>query len=195
MGSRDRRVDRYIARARPFARPILRELRARVHAACPAVTETIKWGMPFFEHGGPLCFMAAFQQHCAFGFWKSGRVLAAGERVGGAMGQLGRLRTTSDLPSRRALHTLIRRAVRQGAAAARPARPPRRPPPRLPADLGRALAARPAARATYRALPPSGRREYVEWLTGAKRAETRARRLARAVSRLAAGQAFDGRRA
>jgi uncharacterized protein YdeI (YjbR/CyaY-like superfamily) len=160
------------------------------------VTETIKWGMPFFEHGSPLCFMAAFQQHCAFGFWKSRRVLADGEAVGGAMGQLGRLRAVSELPSRRALQARIRRALRQSAASAaavRPARPARRPAPRLPADLGRALAARPAARATYRALPPSGRREYVEWLAGAKRAETRARRLVQAVGWLAAGKPFNWR--
>jgi uncharacterized protein YdeI (YjbR/CyaY-like superfamily) len=64
----------------------------------------------------------------------------------------------------------------------------RRPPPRVPADLRAALARSQKARATYAALSPSGKRDYVEWITGAKRAETRARRLARSVAMLARGK-------
>ena len=54
------RVDAYIAKAAGFAGPILEEIRARVHAACPDVEE-IKWSVPAFEYGGPLCGMAAFK--------------------------------------------------------------------------------------------------------------------------------------
>ena len=71
MGSKDSRVDAYVAKAAPFAQPILAHLRAMIHAGCPAVVETIKWGHPFFEHKGVLCSMAAFKAHCAFGFWHS----------------------------------------------------------------------------------------------------------------------------
>ena len=69
MGTRDERVDAYIGRAPDFARPILAHLRTLVHAACPGVSETIKWGFPHFEFNGILCSMAAFKTHCAFGFW------------------------------------------------------------------------------------------------------------------------------
>ena len=41
MGNRDPRVDAYIAWAADFAKPILEEIRARVHAACPEVEETM----------------------------------------------------------------------------------------------------------------------------------------------------------
>ena len=71
MGRKDPRVDAYIAKAADFARPILEEIRARVHAACPAVEETMKWSVPAFDYKGPLCGMAAFKKHCIFGFWKS----------------------------------------------------------------------------------------------------------------------------
>src|SRR5215217_5719387 len=41
MSARDVRVDAYLAKAAPFARPILEHVRATVHAGCPAVEETI----------------------------------------------------------------------------------------------------------------------------------------------------------
>jgi len=41
-------------------KPVLRHFRALVHRACPDATETIKWGMPFFEHRGLLSVPADF---------------------------------------------------------------------------------------------------------------------------------------
>src|SRR5215216_3538687 len=64
VGTRDPRVDAYIERAAPFAQPVLRHLREVVHAACPDVTETLKWSMPSFMYEGILCGMAAFKAHC-----------------------------------------------------------------------------------------------------------------------------------
>ena len=61
MGTRDPRIDAYIAKQQDFAKPVLRHLREVVHAACPEVEETLKWRMPFFVYrGGALCSMAAF---------------------------------------------------------------------------------------------------------------------------------------
>lgn len=192
MGTRDRRVDAYIAKSADFAQPVLKQLRAAVHAACPDVEETIKWRMPFFVRGGPLCFMAAFKHHCAFGFWK-GKLLVRRGQGDAAMGQFGRIVSARELPSRRALVALVRKAVRlndAGIPSPTRGKAARRPAPRPPADLGRALAANATARATFVALPPSGKREYVEWLTTAKRAGTRTRRLQQAVAMLAAGKPF-----
>src|SRR5436190_20105281 len=98
MGSKDSRVDAYIAAAAPFAQPILVRLRTLVHAGCPGVTETIKWGMPFFEQRGVLCSMAAFKSHCAFGFWHSAMRDAVPNASAEAMGQFGRIARLSDLP-------------------------------------------------------------------------------------------------
>jgi len=191
MGTRDPRVDAYIAKAAEFARPILTYLRRTVHAACPQVTETIKWGMPHFEHHGILCHMAAFKRHCAFGFWKSSRVIATTARAAEAMGQFGRITSRADLPSQRVLVALVRKAARLNKAGVKsPTRrlKPRRGPPRVPADLRAALERNASARAAFKALPPSGRREYTEWLTEAKRAETRARRLERTLAWLSEGK-------
>ncbi len=51
----DKRIDAYIAKSAGFSQPILLHLRQLVHAACPDVEETIKWGFAFFEYHGPLC--------------------------------------------------------------------------------------------------------------------------------------------
>ena len=93
MATTDKRVDAYIAKSAPFAQPILEQLRARVHAACPDVEEAIKWGFPNFVYeGAVLCNMAAFKQHCAFGFWKAKLLGEAGLKVSeDAMGQMGRI--------------------------------------------------------------------------------------------------------
>ena len=46
----DPRIDAYIAKAAPFAQPILKHLRKIVHAGCPEVEETKKWSLPHFDH-------------------------------------------------------------------------------------------------------------------------------------------------
>ena len=70
MAKKDSRVDACIAKSAPFAQPILKHIRKLVHAGCPEVEETIKWQFPSFMYKGMLCGMAAFKNHCTFGFWK-----------------------------------------------------------------------------------------------------------------------------
>ncbi len=66
----DPRVDAYIAKARPFAQPILFEIRELVHKACPSVVETMKWSRPFFEYKDAIVGnISAFNEHCSWGFW------------------------------------------------------------------------------------------------------------------------------
>ena len=67
--SRDPRIDAYIAKAAPFARPILDHVRQRVHATVPEVEETLKWSAPGFTLNGKiLLMMAAFKAHAAINF-------------------------------------------------------------------------------------------------------------------------------
>ncbi len=101
MGNKDKRVDDYIAKSADFAKPILNHLRKLVHAACPNTQETIKWGFPHFDYKGMMCSMAAFKQHCAFGFWKTALMKDAKAMIGKneyAMGHLGKISSLSDLP-------------------------------------------------------------------------------------------------
>lgn len=187
--SRDPRVDAYIARQADFARPILEHIRAAMHAAGPQIDEDIKWGMPAFTYKGkPLAGMAAFKAHASLGFWD--RQETGGEaRKEGAMGDFGRVASIADLPGEAALADLIRRGAALIDAGARPVRNKSvKAPIAMPDDLAAALAASPSAQANYDAFPPSAQRDYLEWITEAKRPETRAKRLALAVAWMAEGK-------
>jgi uncharacterized protein YdeI (YjbR/CyaY-like superfamily) len=189
--SRDPRVDAYIARQADFARPILEHLRETVHVAGPEIEEAIKWGMPNFVYKGKiLANMAAFKGHATFGFWRSSELLGETGAERDAMGQFGRLTSIDQLPPADQLRALVRKAVASVDTGPPPARPKKPPRPELaaPEDLRTALDATPAAAATFDAFPPSCRREYVEWVVEAKRPETRAKRIAEAVSWMAAGK-------
>ena len=69
MAQTNPKVDAHIENAAPFAQPILRRIRKLYHKACPQIQETIKWGMPSFEHHGLVGTMAGeppahwFQNH------------------------------------------------------------------------------------------------------------------------------------
>lgn len=192
-GARDPRIDAYIAKSADFAQPILTHLRELVHVSCPEVVETIKWGAPHFEHLGMLCGMAAFKQHCAFGFWKGKLVFDDDKRSLEAMGQFGCIRSLKDLPSDRAIKSYVKRAMKlneSGEKVARPLKDPKRRAQldQVPDDLAAALRKSARARKTFDGFNPSSRREYVEWITEAKRETTRATRLATTVEWLEAGR-------
>jgi len=187
----DPQVDDYIAKSAPFARPILRRIRAVVHAGCPEVEETMKWSFPHFMHHGILCSMASFKSHCAFGFWKEALMTGTEGPGGPITPQLGRLTSVRDLPSRAAFLRLVREAVRLNEDGVKP--PPRPATDRsrsvrAPADLLAALQNNASARAAYDGMSPSHKREYIEWITEAKRDETRKRRVATAVEWMAEGR-------
>lgn len=192
MATRNPQVDAYIAAAAPFARPILKHLRKLVHAACPTIEEKIKWGMPFFDHKGSVAHMAAFKEHCAFGFWKSTLLFRPEQRAEReAMGQFGRITRLDDLPNDKTLIAYLRQAVQLNEAGIKQPRAPREKTPRpleVPDDFAAALRKQPAARKTFDRFSPSQRREYVEWISEAKREETRRRRMATALEWLGEGK-------
>ena len=189
MGRRDPRVDAYIAKAAEFARPILEEIRARVHAACPEVEETSKWRMPAFEYEGPLCGMAAFKQHCVFGFWKSALVLGAVRPDENPMFR-DKLTTLKDLPAKGEFRARVRKAMElneRGIKVPRATRAAKAAIP-VPDYFLAALKKHKKAQAAFDAFSPSHRREYLEWITDAKSEATRTRRVAQAIEWMAEGK-------
>jgi uncharacterized protein YdeI (YjbR/CyaY-like superfamily) len=188
--SPDPRIDAYIARQAAFARPILEHLRRCVHVACPQCEETLKWSVPAFIYKGEqLAMMAAFKAHATFGFGKGSLVTGEGEKEKSAMGQFGRLTSIGDLPEEATLHRLILKAMELTDKGVKPMRNRQaRPDLAVPDDLRAALAAQPRAAATFDGFAPGARREYLEWIMEAKRAETRERRIAQAVEWMAEGK-------
>lgn len=193
MGKKDPRVDAYIARSAEFARPILTYLREIVHTACPEVVESIKWGMPSFGRKGILCHMAAFKAHAAFGFWNHEK--SGDPESDNSMGEYGRITSLKDLPSKKVLLARVKKAVEldeQGVKSptrAKAAGPKKALP--IPEDLGTALSKNKKARAAFEGFTDAQRREYIEWITSAKREETRQSRLATAVEWIGEGKTYN----
>ena len=192
MGSKDPRIDAYIAKSADFARPILKHLRKIVHAACPKVEEKVRWQHPNFDYKGVMCGMAAFKQHCVFGFWKESLILdrdAAAEKT--AMGSFGCITSLADLPSEKTLIQYVKKAAalnEAGIKAPGRMKPKKREPLEVPAYFTAALKKNAKARTTFENFPPSKRREYLEGVTEAKREETRGERLATSIKWLAEGK-------
>ena len=196
----DPRVDAYIAESKPFAQPILTHIRKLIHKACPNVTESMKWSRPFFEYKGAiLANMSAFKEHCSFGFW--GEEIAAILREAkllqpDAMGSLGRLTRIEDLPADKQMLSLLRQAagfVDSGqytspiAARQKVVKAPKAA-VEAPPEFTKALEANKKAAAAFAAFSPSCKREYVEWIADAKRAETRDKRVATAMDWISEGK-------
>ena len=196
----DSRIDAYIAKSRPFAQPILIHLRELVHKACPTVVETMKWSRPFFEYKGVILGnMSAFNEHCSFGFW--GEEIAAVLREANllqpdAMGSLGRLTRVENLPAHKQMLSLLRQAAAfidsgqytSPIAARNKVVKASKASVEEPPEFTKALKANKKASAAYAAFSPSCKREYVEWIADAKRAETRDKRIATAIDWIGEGK-------
>jgi uncharacterized protein YdeI (YjbR/CyaY-like superfamily) len=190
MPKRDPRVDAYIEKAAPFARPILKHLRRVIHAGCPEVQETIKWSFPHFGRKGILCGMAAFKGHCAFCFWKSSLVFGNKKPGDAAMGQFGRITSIADLPDEKTLIGYVRKAAalnEKGTKIPEP-RSQRKKRVAVPYDLKTALGKNARARKTFENFSYTNKKDYAEWITEAKRRETRTKRLKTAIAWMAKGR-------
>jgi uncharacterized protein YdeI (YjbR/CyaY-like superfamily) len=191
MGSRDTRVDAYIAKSNDFAKPILTYLRDLVHTTCPEVEETMKWSFPHFMYKGMLCAMASFKEHCSFGFWKDSLVVENGGEAEEGAGSFGRLTKLSDLPSKKILTGYIKKAVKLNEDGIKRPAPPKPKAPKevvVPDELAKVLKGNAAARATFEKFSPSHKREYIAWITEAKTEATRTKRLQTAIEWMAEGK-------
>ncbi|HEV2452705.1 MAG TPA: YdeI/OmpD-associated family protein [Verrucomicrobiae bacterium] len=187
MPAHDSRIDTYIAEAAPFARPILIRVRKLVHKACPKVEETIKWSVPFYTYQGILMTTPAFKKHCAVIFWK-GKLILGKERA-----KYRRLTALAELPDDKTLLRYIREAValNESGTKASTRRKTKTKEIVVPDDIAAAFAKNKKSGATFGKLSPSQRREYIEWITRAKREETRIRRIKTAMDWLAAGKPLN----
>jgi uncharacterized protein YdeI (YjbR/CyaY-like superfamily) len=190
----DSRVDAYIAKSADFAKPILEHVRKLVHEAAPSITETIKWGFPFFDYKGPLANMASFKQHCSFGLWKAGQLNDPKgylQKDEPSAGSFGKLTSLADLPPDDVLIDFIKQAL---ALNENNVKPPEKKPaaPKaaidMPVDFADLLACNPKANAVYEQFSPSHKREYLEWIIDAKTDATRQKRMQVAIEQIVEGK-------
>ena len=194
MATKNKEVDTYIAKAQPFAQPILTHIRKLIHTACPDVEEKIKWGFPNFDYKGVFCNMAGFKEHCSFGFWK-GNLIKDTHNIFSkdqGMGNLGKITTLKDLPSDKILISYIKQAVElNDKGVKRKVKPKAAPNTKeltIPTYVTKALAKNKKAAQAFEAFSYSHKKEYVEWFEEAKTEETRNKRLETALEWMAEGK-------
>ena len=195
MEKKDKRIDAYIAKSESFAKPILNHLRELVHKACPDIEETVKWGFPHFDYKGILCSMAAFKQHCAFGFWKASlmsdthKILSkVGET---AMGHLGKIKSLDDLPSEKVLIKYIKEAVKlnsEGIKLITKGKAAEKKELNVPDYFRKALSKNKDALKIFEKFSYTNKKEYVEWVAEAKSEDTKNKRLATSMEWIAEGK-------
>lgn len=195
MEQYDSRVDAYIAKSADFAKPILKHIRQIVHEASPLITENIKWGCPFFEYKGPVCQMAAFKEHGAFGFWKASRLndpdhlLNPGEEA--AAGSFGRIYNLADLPANDVIKAFVLQAIDLNEAGVKVDKPKSSAEKKeliIPGYFTDILSKYPQAQATFDAFSYSNKKEYVTWITEAKTDDTRQKRIDTSIEWLSEGK-------
>jgi uncharacterized protein YdeI (YjbR/CyaY-like superfamily) len=195
MATIDPRVDAYIAKSQEFAKPILEHLRELVHKAVPDVEETIKWGFVSLDYKGPFCIMAAFKQHCSFGFWKASLMkdpaLMSNAKSETAMGHMGRITSLKDLPSDKKLISYLKEAVKlndDGIKLSKKKISKEKKVLVVPNYFTKELKKNKKASETFNNFSYSHKKEYLEWITEAKTDETRNKRIAATLEWLAEGK-------
>jgi len=185
-------VDQYIIKSAPFAIPILEHLRMLVHHADARIEEKTKWGMPFFEFKGPVCHMAAFKNHCAFGFWKGSLIEDEFNifETSSAMGMLGKIKSFADLPADEILIAYIQQAIQLNEDGIKlPAKPKANLQELIiPQYFIDALQKDFVAMDVFQNFSVSKKKDYIIWLEEAKTETTRQKRLETSIEWISEGK-------
>jgi uncharacterized protein YdeI (YjbR/CyaY-like superfamily) len=107
------------------------------------------------------------------------------------MGQFGRISSLADLPGDKKMLAYIKEAKRLNEEGIQKPSKPKPAGPRelaIPAELTAALKKNKKASVAFEGFSYSHKKEYVDWITEAKRDETRAQRLATTLAWLAEGK-------
>ena len=200
MPIKDKRIDTYINKSQPFAKPVMKKLRNLIHQGIPDVEETIKWGMPFFDFKGTVCSFAAFKEHTVFGFWKyklindpKGYLQENAASGGAAMGNFGRIKSIDELPPDEVILNFLRQAKELNEKGVKlPAKKKvTKTGLSVPDYFARALLKNKKALKTFSEFSYSHKKEYVEWITEAKTESTRMKRLKTAVEWMSEGKPLN----
>jgi uncharacterized protein YdeI (YjbR/CyaY-like superfamily) len=197
MEQYDSRVDDYIAKSADFAQPILNHLRDLVHRASSELKETMKWSSPFFEYEGPVCQMAAFKHHCAFGFWKAALMNDPNHILNqqpDTAGSFGRITSLSDLPADDILIKYVKQALAlniQGVKASPRVKAKAEPGNNelvIPSYFLEVLHKNALVKQQFEKFSPSQKKEYISWFNEAKTEVTRNKRMETAIEWIAEGK-------
>ncbi|WP_413667247.1 YdeI family protein [Mucilaginibacter sp. Mucisp86] len=190
-------VDAYIANSEDFAKPILEHWRRLIHENCPGAEEAIKWSFPHFDYKGDnMCVVASYKKHCSFTFLKAELMtdlrLKANKDLKPIQRFLGKISKIGDLPPDDEFIAMLKEAMQLNEKGIKIKRDkPESDKPKVletPDYLLAALVANPKAKDVFESKSNSFRKEYIIWITDAKTAETRQKRISEALEWIAEGK-------
>ncbi len=191
--------DEWLEAAPATTRAMAATVRGWIHRWAPDLTESIKWNNLCFSGRKLVLGLSPCKHHLGLVFFRGTELDdAAGlfDAAGAGNTAIRTVRVTSlDALPREAFRSLVHAAVALDEAPALPP-PPKAPRPPLPTppELVAALALSPDAAKNFARLSPSCQREYIAWVSQAKRAETRATRVKETVSALSRGLKWISRK-
>jgi uncharacterized protein YdeI (YjbR/CyaY-like superfamily) len=193
---KNQEFDHYIEQSAEFAQPILTKLRQLIHSSSPKIEEQMKWSFPnFIYKKSILCSLAAHKQHCTFGFWL-GSIMDDPEgilqRIGQTgMGQFGKIKTLNDLPSDDIIILYLQNAmdlIDKGVKLKKETTIADKKTLEIPDLLKEALNQNGKAQSTFDMFSYSNKKEYIEWINGAKTDATRKARTNSTIELLVEGK-------
>ena len=194
MADDSKRVDEYIKNAPDFARPIMEKIRKAFHKGCPECEEAIKWGCPYFMYKGMLGGMASFKGHVSMGFWRSKemddpeKLFDTGTGAKASMCN-AHFHNLKEVPTQKILAEYVKRAAKlQDTEAPKKKATKKKISTRIPADLAELFKKHKKAKTVFEGFAPSHKRDYIEWITEAKRDATRQKRLKTTIEWLSEGK-------
>lgn len=184
-----------------FSRPLTLRVREWIQHCEPDLEEAIKWNTLTFSGRKLVCGLSACKKHLGIVFFR-GTELNDPARLFDPVGEgntnIRSIRiTTLEHLDRRAFETLLHEAVElDDRRDVLPAPKVKREPWPVPDFFSAALAQKKNRKAAegFAKLSPSCQREYLVWLTTAKRQETRAARLTQTLAALAHGRKWIERK-
>ena len=183
--------DAWLEAAPAFSRPLAAELRESFFRWEPDLAESIKWNTLAFTGRKLVCALSPCKKHLSIVFFRGTELHDTAElfTAGETNTNIRSIRVIEPARlNRNALRALLHAAVELDAQPDVPRAPQRkRDPWPVPDFFAAALKRDRAAAAGFAKLSPSCQREYLVWLTTAKREETRAARLAQTLAALARG--------
>ena len=186
-----RNPDAWLEDAPAFSAAMAAQFRDWILSAEPDLSEAIKWNMLCFSGRKLVCGLSACQRHLGVAFFRGvelpdpARLLVPAENNTSILS----MRVTAiEQVDVRAFKALLRAAVALDADLAAPLPPKiKREPWPMPDFFAKALKANKKAAAGFAGLKPTYQREYLVWVSSAKREETRAERVKQTLKALAAG--------
>lgn len=190
-------IDEYIAGCSQEIQPILAELRKTIVKAAPEAEEKISWGMATFVYHGNLVHFSAEKKHIGFHPAPSA-IEAFRSDLASYHCSKGTVRFPYDMPLpldliRRMVIFRVteQKALAEDKKAGKKVEKVLRPRYPMPDDVAQALNCE-GLKPQYEARPPYQRNDYIGWITGAKRPETREKRLNQMISELRSGDSYMG---